>query len=185
MFCSLFFHNPTRLVSARLGSQRWEKSKLYEWLFGTINTPPSLITTYKHMHILSSLIHTPLIAAESQTCVTAGRMSTDNDYTDTNIGLKCLKADTPLKWKGLWAVWTRPLAKNKERICFSDFHLACVPVKQKKRQLFWWRVKYLRHAAAVLLLHASSMGYGTIWAIVLNCAMYFPHHMLFQRTETE
>lgn len=81
--------------------------------------PLSLPYCRQHLHIgkYSLAPDHPLIAPESQTGVSASAVS---NSTVTNIGLTCLMAATPVKWKELelGAMWTRPLTEHKERICF-------------------------------------------------------------------
>lgn len=132
-----------------------KKSKVPDWLFWNFNdSPPNHHHTETNMHILFSPTQTPLIAAESQTCVTAGAVSTDNNSTEANIGLKCLMADTPVRWKGLWAVWTRPLTENKERICF--FRLSTCLCASKKGEHFdeGWNICTVQQLC-VAMLHCS------------------------------
>ncbi len=116
--------------------------------------------THTHTHILACMhtffspVQTPLIATESQAGVTAAAVSTDNS-TVTNIGLKCLMAGTPVKWKGSEQCEPGHWQKTKRGFAFSDFQPFFVPVK--KGRVFRWRVKYLHCAAAVA-------GHAALWA---------------------
>ena len=141
---------------------RWEEGS--NGLGGSEGTPPPPPHTDTHTqkknktqkHAVSPR-QTLLIAIESQTGVIAAAVSTDNS-TETNIGLKCLMAGTPGKWKGWELCELGCWRETKRGFVFSDFQLVFVPVKKKKGRLFWWGVNYLHCAAAVDQADTPSYG---------------------------